>query len=169
MPVSSTSSAALARDTLAATVAGSTTYQTWCGHPGNAAAALATIVVEEEPAGATTPICIIDAVTIDRRVIAGGASNWFDGHGVAYLFFRDVVLLGELADQAHVKDALTTFENNVDGVIADLWGLAGQAGYLDMEGVKPEGVPQRVEYQEAEANAAGAYWIQSFVVEFRTL
>lgn len=168
MPVAPTSSQALARGYLAATVAASPTWQAWCGHPGNATAALAAIAFQERP-DTTTPICIIESGEIDRRQIAGGASNWVDGTGTLYLYFRDAVLGGELPDQAHVVDALTTFENNVDGVIGDLWGFAGQAGYLDMSGVRPEEPPQRTEYQEAESQTAGAFWSQSWVVEFRVL
>jgi hypothetical protein len=166
--VAANSNLALPRTYLAATVAASASFQTWTGTL-NATAALTRIFYEETTPDKATPIAIVTSNNFRRDKIAGGTRNYFEGHGDLYLFFRDVVLLGESAVDADVQNALDTFENNVGNVINDLEALAGQAGYLDIEHMHPEGPVARVEFQEAKAVAAGSFWESFWIVEFRSL
>lgn len=163
-----TSNLALPRSYLAATLAASAAFQTWTG-TANPTAALARIFFEETTPDKATPIAIVTSNSYDRTKIAGGTRNYFMGRGELYLFFRDVVLKGESTVDSDIQASLDLFENNVGQTIDDMEALAGQAGYLDIERMHPDGPVARVEFQEAEAVAAGSFWESFWLVEFRSL
>lgn len=160
---------ALPRAFLAATLAASSTFQTWVGTPGDAAAALAKIHFGEVDVGTPAPVpplVIISSGSYQRVKIAVGSSNTYSGRGSLMVFFRDAVLAGESTAQSDVEAAFNTFENVIGAVWNETEAFSGAAGYLDIASKYPDGPAGRVEFQEAESQPAGSFWEWPWTVTF---
>lgn len=147
-------------DLLRKTVAGSTTFQAWTG-TADAAAALARVHAVQADASAAKPFAVVDwARSYSRRRDAGGTRNHFQATGSLSLLFRAQIT------EADAGDAAYDFLNKVGAVLADMEGLAGTAGYLDVEEIRLVEGPERPEEDEVKALGYDFYQAR-FEVEFR--
>jgi hypothetical protein len=131
----------LARNNLRASLAASTTFQTWVG-AASAAAALASIHLSALPppaAGAEQYSAVEWAAYLPLAIIypARYHSDYDSDTGYADSGVLVIHLLGEVATAKHnlPGEAGRDFDNVVGGIIADLKALANQAGYLTVKSI----------------------------------
>jgi hypothetical protein len=120
---------------LAAMIAASPAFVTWCNGATDRIHLLAT---SREP---LLPLCLLDlgdSFNRERVVLTPGRPFAQSGQLVAY--FRDAV------DQAHSdQDAAYSFCNHLGAVWADLEAMAGKPGFLSITSMTLLASPERIE------------------------
>ena len=109
---------------LKATVAASSTFQTWCGTSAGAAT-LARVHVGRATAASTLPLAAVGFASDFRRT--SETPGFFDTEGALELLFRD-----DFSSALNESDAAFTFLNTLGGVMQDMEALNATAGYLSM-------------------------------------
>ena len=152
MAVEATGKMSLPLFYLRATVAGSSTFQTWVS-ADDATEALDSIYVvsvDKPTAGWSSilPFAVVDwADNLSFRSYAGGIANEFTQSGDLFLTLWSAV------DPTHSDaDAAMTFLNTVGAIEAEMELLAGLGGYLDISEITRESGPSRPMDDEAETS-----------------
>jgi len=125
----------------------------------NAAAALAFI---HYVASATTapPLAVVDfgdRLSFARQ--ARGSRNFPLQQGEVFLTLRFAITAGDTEAEAGLR-----FMNVVGAIVADLWGTAGRAGFLDLDQVVQESPPSRPPVKEAKSK--GDFYQVTFVLGY---
>lgn len=141
------------------TIAGSETFQAWVGAE-DAAGALDSVHIVALRSGFTLPFAVIDwTKSFTRTKLAGGVRNHFEQAGDLALIFRAAV------DSEHSDaEAAYTFLNEVGAIVEEIEELAGQAAYLNINGIYLEDGPYRP--GEDEEQTSGDYYEIVFRIGF---
>lgn len=111
-----------------ASIAGSSTFQTW-GSWGDADAAKAGIFYGQAPGASALPVAIIYFTDEFGKDLTGG-NHFIYADPELDILFRSSIS-EDLTDD---KDVVLTMYNNVGQVITDMEALAVSGGYLDIRG-----------------------------------
>ena len=139
-------------DTLRATIAGSTTFQTWTGNVGDASGAKAEVYIEEtDPtASGKRPFAVVGFDEgPEHEAIAGGSRTFFMLTGKVWVEFEAAITEDDSVD------AFYEFSNKVGKIIEEIEALSGTPGYLDITDMRLTGIGRS---RDGKETAEGAYY-----------
>lgn len=140
--------------------ADSSAFQTWVGHPGNAATAIghAHVMADDDP---DRPFVMITPGE-DFSPIRIGEINTFHTVGNIEVFFVAEV---SAENAGNHTDAFYEFTNPVGAILDGIKALSGQAGYLNITSMALEAGPMRA--SEEEVKPLGDTYFAQFTFQWQ--